>query len=467
MAAAGDPVFPSRVPRSHRAADARSLVDDSSGSEVDVAGRVMSLRRMGKTSFAAVRDGSGEIQLFLNAGELGADAYRHVLDVLDVGDIVSAGGPVFRTRAGEPSVRVQRLTVAVKALRPLPEKWRGLQDPEARYRQRYLDIIANEDARERFEARTRIVSTIRRVLDAQGYMEVETPSLQPLYGGGSAVPFTTHYEALGRDFYLRIADELYLKRLLVAGYERVYEICKDYRNEGIDRTHCPEFTMLEAYQAFADLGDMLRLTEALVVEAARAVAGDTRVAYGETSLDFTPPWRQVTYRDAMLEAVGIDLDDEQLSDEQIREAAVGRGVALEAGAARARMLDEICKTCVEPAFVQPTFLTRYPAETTPLAKRAPDDPRYVERFEPFVLGMELGNGYTELNDPIDQRRRLSEQADDDAEAHPVDEDFIRALEHGMPPAGGLGLGIDRLTMVLTDAPNIRDVILFPQLRTPA
>ena len=467
MAAAGDPVFPSRVPRSHLAAAARSLADEPDAPEVDVAGRIMSLRRMGKTSFAALRDGSGEVQLFLNAGELGADTYRHVLDVLDVGDIVSAGGPVFRTRAGEPSVRAQRLTVAVKALRPLPEKWRGLQDPEARYRQRYLDVIANQDVRERFEARTRIVSTIRRVLDAQGFMEVETPSLQPLYGGGNAVPFTTRYEALGRDFYLRIADELYLKRLLVAGYERVYEICKDYRNEGIDRTHNPEFTMLEAYQAFADLGDMLRLTEALVVEAAKAVAGDTRVAHGETMLDFTPPWRQVTYRDAMLAAVGIDLDDERLSDEQIREAAASHDISLDAGSSRARMLDEIMKTRVEPTFVQPTFLIRYPAETTPLAKRAPDDPRYVERFEPFVLGMELGNGYTELNDPIDQRRRLSEQADDDAEAHPVDEDFIRALEHGMPPAGGMGLGIDRLTMVLTDAANIRDVILFPQLRTPA
>jgi len=407
------------VPRSHLANEARPLADEPDGPTVDVAGRVVSLRRMGKTTFAVLRDGSGEIQLFLNTGELGAEAYGHTLDVLDVGDIVSAGGPVFRTRAGEPSVRVQRLTVAVKALRPLPEKWRGLQDPEARYRQRYLDIIANQDVRERFEARTRIVSAIRRVLDAQEFMEVETPSLQPLYGGGNAVPFTTRYEALDRDFYLRIADELYLKRLLVAGYERVYEICKDYRNEGIDRTHCPEFTMLEAYQAFADLGDMLRLTESLVVEAAQAVAGDTRVSHGETTLDFTPPWRQVTYRDAML------------------------------------------------AFVQPSFLTRYPAEPTPLARRTPDDPRYVERFGPFVLGMELGNGYTELNDPIDQRRRLSEQADEDAESHPVDEDFIRALEHGMPPAGGLGLGIDRLTMVLTDAANIRDVILFPQLRTPA
>ena len=427
----------------------------------------MSLRRMGKTSFAALRDGSGELQLFLNAGELGADEYRRILDVIDVGDIVSAGGPLFRTRAGEPSVRVQRLTIAAKALRSLPEKWRGLQDPEARYRQRYLDIIANQDVRERFEARTRIVRAIRGVLDSQQYMEVETPSLQPVYGGGNAVPFTTRYESLGRDFYLRIADELYLKRLLVAGYERVYEICKDYRNEGIDRTHSPEFTMLEAYQAFADLGDMLKLTELLVVEAAKAVAGDTRVTHGEMTLDFTPPWRQVTYRDALLTATGLDLDSETLGDEQIRNAAACHGISLDADSSRARMLDELMKTCVEPTFVQPTFLTRYPAETTPLAKRAPDDPRYVERYEPFVLGMELGNGYAELNDPIDQRRRLSEQASNDADAHPMDEDFIRALEHGMPPAGGMGLGIDRLTMVLTGAANIRDVILFPQLRTPA
>ena len=427
----------------------------------------MSLRRMGKTSFAALRDGSGEVQLFLNAGELGADEYRRILDVIDVGDIVSAGGPLFRTRAGEPSVRVQRLTTAAKALRSLPEKWRGLQDPEARYRQRYLDIIANQDVRERFEARTRIVRAIRGVLDSQQYMEVETPSLQPVYGGGNAVPFTTRYESLGRDFYLRIADELYLKRLLVAGYERVYEICKDYRNEGIDRTHSPEFTMLEAYQAFADLGDMLKLTELLVVEAAKAVTGDTRVTHGEMTLDFTPPWRQVTYRDALLTATGLDLDSETLGDEQIRDAAACHGISLDADASRARMLDELMKTCVEPTFVQPTFLTRYPAETTPLAKRAPDDPRYVERYEPFVLGMELGNGYAELNDPIDQRRRLSEQASNDADAHPMDEDFIRALEHGMPPAGGMGLGIDRLTMVLTGAANIRDVILFPQLRTPA
>jgi lysyl-tRNA synthetase class 2 len=423
---------------------------------------------MGKTSFAALRDGSAEIQLFLNTNELGADTYEHILAVLDVGDIVSAGGPVFRTRTNEPSVRVQRLDMAAKALRPLPEKWKGLQDPETRYRQRYLDIITNEESRKRFEARTGIVRAIRQTLDAKGFMEVETPSLQPVYGGGNAVPFTTRHEALSQDFYLRIADELYLKRLLVAGYESVYEICKDYRNEGIDRTHSPEFTMLEAYQAFADLSDMITLTETIVAEAARAATGGTRVGFNGKTVDFTPPWQQVTYRDALLEATGLDLDDEALADTQIHEAATSVGIQFEAGWPRARMLDELMKSLVEPTFEQPTLLTRYPAETTPLAKRTSDDPRYVARFEPFVCGMELGNGYTELNDPIDQRQRLVEQMKGGAtDAHPMDEDFLRALEHGMPPAGGMGLGIDRLTMVLTDTTSIREVILFPQLRGPA
>ena len=422
---------------------------------------------MGKTAFATLRDISGEIQLFLNAKELGTEHYQHAIAVLDVGDIVSAGGPVFLTRTGEPSVRVRRIDVAAKALRPLPEKWGGLQDPESRYRQRYLDIIANKDVRKRFEARTAIVRAIRNFLDDRNFMEVETPSLQPVYGGGSAVPFTTRYEALGQDFYLRIADELYLKRLLVAGFERVYEIGKNYRNEGIDRTHSPEFTMLEAYQAFADADDMLQLTEALVATAAVAATGDTHVTNDDEMIDFTPPWRRVSYRDALAEATGLDLDDTSLTSGEIQESAATHGITLDLGWSQAHMFDAIMKALVEPTFKQPTFLTRYPAETTPLAKRASDNSRYVERFEPFVLGMEIGNGYTELNDPIEQRERLTEQGDEGTdEGHPMDHAFVLALEHGMPPAGGMGLGIDRLTMVLTGASNIRDVILFPQLRTP-
>ncbi len=473
LAEGGRSAYPTRVPRTHMAAEAARLARDAGDAEVevDVAGRLMSLRRMGKTTFADLRDDSGSIQLFLNANELGADAYAEALEVLDVGDIVSAGGPLFITRTGEPSVRVRRSTVASKALRPLPEKWHGLQDAELRYRQRYLDLIANAEVRERFEARTEIVRAIRRELDARGFLEVETPTLQPLYGGGNAEPFVTEYEALSRSFYLRIADELYLKRLLVGGYERVYEICKDFRNEGIDATHSPEFTMLEAYQAFADMSDMIELTEALAAAAARAMHGDTVIPSGGIQLDFTPPWRRVTYRDVLLESSGLDIDGAGASDDALRSAADERGVSVSPAWPRARVLDELMKHVVEPTLIQPTIVSRYPRETAPLAKRCDDDPRYVDRFEPFVNGMEIGNAYSELNDPLEQRERMEAQVaareDGEATAHPLDESFLLALEHGMPPAGGMALGIDRLTMVLTGATNIREVILFPQLRGPA
>ena len=440
-------------------------VDGAPPPDVDVAGRLVSLRRMGRTSFAQLRDGSGAIQLFLNQQALGTSAYQHALDVLDVGDFVSAGGQLFRTRTGEPSVRVERLLVAAKALRPLPAKWHGLQDPEIRLRQRYLDILTNDDVRRRFEARTSIVSALRRALDTHGFLEVETPTLQPVYGGGAATPFVTSYAALNRDYYLRIADELYLKRLLVAGYERVYEICKNFRNEGIDSSHCPEFTMLECYKAFADLGDMRELAQELVTAAAEAACGTTRVQFEDRVLDFTPPWRRLTYREALLARAGVDLEKDG-GDSTLHGAAKAHGIAVDPSWPRAKLLDELMKTLVEPTFVQPTFLERYPAETAPLAKRCPDDPRYIERFEVFVNGMEIGNAYTELNDPLEQRARMEEQASAryGADATPVDEDFLHALEHGMPPAGGLGLGVDRLVMALVGVSNIREVILFPQLR---
>ena len=420
---------------------------------------------MGRTSFAQIRDGSGEIQLYLNERALGKAIYRNALETLDIGDFVSAGGPLFRTRTNEPSVRVERLQVAAKALRPLPAKWHGLQDPETRFRQRYLDILSNDAVRQRFEARTAIVSALRRVLDDQGFLEVETPTLQPVYGGGAAVPFVTSYAALDRDYYLRIADELYLKRLLVAGYERVYEICKNFRNEGIDSSHSPEFTMLECYQAFADLDDMRELTQRLVATAAEAACGSTRVQFEDRVLDFTPPWRRLTYRDALLNVAGLDLE-KGLSASALHDAAESNEVPIDTEWPLAKLLDELMKTLVEPTLVQPTFLERYPAETSPLAKRCPDDPRFIERFEVFVNGMEMGNAYTELNDPIEQRTRMEEQssARHGAEATPVDEDFLLALEHGMPPAGGLGIGVDRLVMALAGVTNIREVILFPQLR---
>ncbi len=457
------------MPRTHTAAEAVALVESGADTSVDVVGRLVSLRRMGKTSFGHIEDGSGRIQLFLNANELGHDTYAEALELLDVGDFVAAGGPVFRTRTGEPSVRVRHYRLAAKALRPLPEKWHGLQNAETRYRQRYLDLIANPAVRERFRARATIIGTIRRVLDERQFLEVETPTLQPLYGGGAAEPFITHYHALDRPYYLRIADELYLKRLLVGGLERVYEICKDFRNEGIDSTHSPEFTMLEAYQAFADLDGMMELTETLVAEACTALHGATTVVYQGTALNFAPPWRRLSYRDAFLEATELDLDDEAAAtDAALRKVAAAHEIHLEPDWTRARLLDELMQTLVEPSLVQPTLLVRYPRETAPLAKLSDDDPRYVERFEPFVHGMEIGNAYAELNDPLDQRARMQAQArareEGDATAHPIDEDFLRALEHGMPPAGGMGLGIDRLTMLLTDAPTIREVILFPQLR---
>ena len=364
---------------------------------------------MGGTSFAQIRDGTGEVQLYLNRQALGADAYRSALKLLDIGDFVSAGGPLFRTRSGEPSVRAERLQVAAKALRPLSAKWHGLKDHEIRFRQRYLDILANEDVRRRFEDRTAIVSALRRVLDAHGFLEVETPTLQPVYGGGAAVPFVTSYAALNRDYYLRIADELYLKRLLVAGFERVYEICKNFRNEGIDSSHSPEFTMLECYQAFADLSDMRGLVQELVAAAAQAVCGSTRVQFEDDVLDFTPPWRRLTYRDALLAATGVDLEQDG-RELTLRAAAVANEIRVDPSWSRAKLLDELMKTLVEPTLVQPTLLERYPTETAPLAKRCPDDPRYIERFEVFVNGMEMANAYTELNDPLEQRVRMEEQA---------------------------------------------------------
>ena len=432
---------------------------------MDVAGRLVGFRDMGGTSFARLRDGSGEIQLFLNRQALGPDTYRNALAMLDVGDFVSAGGPLFRTRSGEPSVRAERLQVAAKALRPLPAKWHGLKDHEVRFRQRYLDILANENVRRRFEDRTAIVSALRRVLDAQGFLEVETPTLQPVYGGGAAVPFVTSYAALNRDYYLRIADELFLKRLLVAGYERVYEICKNFRNEGIDSSHSPEFTMLECYQAFADLSDMRGLVQELAAAAAKAVYGTTRVQLEDYVLDFTAPWRRLTYRDALLASCGVDLDEDD-SESALREAAEANEIQVDESWPRAKLLDELMKALVEPTLIQPTLLERYPTETAPLAKRCPDDPRYIERFEVFVNGMEMANAYTELNDPLEQRARMEEQASErhGEDATPVDADFLLALEHGMPPAGGLGIGVDRLVMALTGVTNIREVILFPQLR---
>jgi len=476
LRALGREPFPSRSERSHGTADAAAAfgVLEAAGASdgpagVMLAGRLVgAIRRFGGSAFVHLQDGQGQLQLHLRRNLLGEAAYAQFLDLFDIGDFVNARGTVFRTKTGEVSLAVDAIHMLAKSLRPLPEKWHGLQDVETRFRQRYLDLITSDEARARFVKRSRILSAMRRFLDERGFIEVETPVLQPIYGGGSARPFTTHYHALAQDMYLRIADELYLKRLLVGGLERVYEICKDFRNEGIDRTHLPEFTMMECYWAYADYRQMLELTESMISGICRDVNGSLEVSLDDRTLDFSAPWRRLTVREAISEATGIDIEDHWEDLDGLRGAIRGRGLNVAPQPTWARTVDELIGDHVEPGVWNPTFLLDYPVALSPLAKRKADDPRYVERFEPLIAGFELGNCFTELNDPIDQRARFEEaarqKASGDDEAQPLDEDFLRAMEHGMPPAGGLGIGIDRLVMVLTGTTNIRDVVLFPQLR---
>jgi lysyl-tRNA synthetase class 2 len=409
-------------------------------------------------------DGSGKIQLYVRRDDVAEDLFA-LWKLLDVGDIVGAEGEVFRTRSGEPSVKVDGLAVLAKALLPLPEKWHGLKDKELRYRQRYLDLIANADSRKVFEARSEILRVARDFLHERGFIEVETPVLQPVYGGAFARAFETHHHALDLTLYLRIADELYLKRLIVGGLERVFEIGKDFRNEGMDRTHSPEFTQLELYQAYADYHDMMEITESMVVRMTEAVHGGTRFPWAEGEIDVAPPWTRLKVMDAVRDVVG----DEALGDDsKLMAAARKAGLDVPEGATRGQMIEEVLSELVEPTLTEPTFLMDYPKEISPLAKQTPDDPEIVERFEFFIGGLELGNSFSELNDPDEQVRRLEAQVEaregGNAEAHGMDEDFVRALQHGMPPTGGLGIGLDRLVMLLTDSWNIRDVILFPPMR---
>jgi lysyl-tRNA synthetase class 2 len=428
------------------------------------------MRVMGKASFFDLRDGSGRIQVYLRRDALGDEAYEALND-LDLGDFLGVTGTLFRTRTREITVDASEYTILAKALRPPPEKWHGLQDVETRYRQRYLDLMANEEVRDLFRTRSRVVSAVRRFLDARGFMEVETPVLQANAGGAAARPFVTHYNALDREFYLRIALELHLKRLLVGGYDRVYEVGRIFRNEGLSARHNPEFTMLESYEAYTDYLGVAEMVEQMVAAVAEEVVGALRVPHGETEdlIDLTPPWRRLSMREALIEYAGIDFEDYRDDPERLRAVALDRGVPVDPQLGWGKIIDELVSTFVEPRLIQPTFLLDYPVELSPLAKKKPDDPNLVERFEPFCAGFEFGNAYTELNDPVDQRERFLEQvrlrAAGDVEAELIDEDFIVALEHGMPPAGGLGLGIDRLVMILTGRRSIREVILFPQLRT--
>jgi lysyl-tRNA synthetase class 2 len=470
--------YPTRAHRTHTSAEAVALFEQAEaseehgsedGQEITVAGRIVSFRHMGKTVFAHVRDGHGELQLYVRKDELGEEPFDVFLRLFELGDWIEATGRLFRTKTGEVSLRVSRFAMLSKALNAPPEKWHGLQDPETRFRQRYADLIANADVREIFLTRSRIISALRRFLEGRGYIEVETPTLQPLYGGAAALPFTTEHNALDQTFYLRIADELYLKRLIVGGYERVFEICKDFRNEGIDRNHSPEFTMLEFYEAFADYEKMMETVEAMIVFVAEEALGTTRIRFQGNEVDVAGarPWRRITLRDAIRDATAIDYADFP-DQESLLAAARAKGADIETGTVWPRIIDELLKQFVRPFLIEPTFLIDYPVALSPLAKRKPDDPTHVERFQGYVCGAEICNAFTELNDPLDQLARFMEQQKDraagDEEAMPIDEDFINALMYGMPPTGGVGVGVDRLTMVFTDQPHIRDVILFPAMR---
>lgn len=472
LRAAGIDPYPAHFKPSHTCAGALAAFEEAEARaqkvEATVGGRLISIRQMGKSTFAHIADGSGRLQIYLRIDEVGEEAYERFTRDLDLGDFVGVTGEMFRTRTGEPTLRAQSYMLLAKALRPIPSQWYGLRDVEQRYRQRYLDLLVNPEVRRIFEVRTRLVTAVRRLLDERGFLEVETPILQPIYGGAAARPFTTYHNELGETLYLRIADELYLKRLIVGGLDRVYEIGKDFRNEGVSYKHNPEFTQLEAYQAYADYNDMMELVEHLWSQAAEAVLGEPYVERGGHRINLTPPWRRVTMRDAILESTGVDI--EAATDLPSLQAAVAeRRLEVAPQPTWGKLIDELFSTFVEPKLIEPTFIIDYPVELSPLAKRKPDKPHLVERFEFFIGGLELGNAFSELNDPLDQRERFAAQrramAAGDEEAHPMDEPFLLALEYGMPPTGGVGFGIDRMTMLFTGQTSIREVVLFPQLRS--
>jgi lysyl-tRNA synthetase class 2 len=455
--------YPHVFRRSHTSAELRDQEAALGDREVAVAGRIMTARGHGKTAFAHLQDGGGRIQVYARRDDLGAK-WEH-WDLLEVGDHIGCWGKLFRTRTGELTLAVRDFALLAKSLRSLPDKWHGLADKEVRYRQRYVDLFVNPEVREVFVKRSHIVSALRTHLLQHGFLEVETPVLQPLYGGAAARPFVTRHNALDMQLYLRIAPELYLKRLLVGGLEGVFEMARNFRNEGMDRSHNPEFTMLELYVAYWDYEDMMRLAEALVRAAAQA-AGTGRVQFGDHHIDFTQPFARRGFFAALEEAAGEPVRG--LDGEALRRILRRHGVDHAPGDAVPRLQDALFSALVEPQLVQPTFIVDYPKELSPLAKDHRSQPGLVERFELYAAAMELANSFSELNDPVEQRRRFEEQvtqrAGGDLEAHPLDEDYLRALEYGMPPAGGLGLGVDRLVMLLTGATSIRDVLLFPAMR---
>jgi lysyl-tRNA synthetase class 2 len=467
--------FPHRYRRTHTIGEAVAFFRAQEANEgaqvrtspVTLAGRIMALRGMGKATFLNIQDVSGHIQVHLRRDVLEQD-YDLARD-LDLGDFLGAQGPLFLTHTGEITLEASQFTFLAKALRPLPEKWHGLSDVETRHRQRYLDLITNQEARRNFRVRSLIIGAVRRFLDSQGFMEVETPVLVPVAAGAMAQPFVTHHNSLNRDLYLRIAIELYLKRLIVGGLDKVYEIGRVFRNEGIDQDHNPEFTLLESYEAYADYNDVMVMVEQMVSTVALEVLGTTQVQFGENIIDFAPPWKRVSLREEVQRLTGIDFQDYPDAS-TLEERMKALGIPVEGRSSRGRLIDKLVSASVEPQLIQPTFLLDYPLEMSPLAKQKPDDPSLVERFEGFAGGMEIANAFSELNDPDEQRKRFLVQEDLrremklEEDMDRLDEDFLLALEHGMPPTGGLGMGIDRLAMLLTGQVSIREVILFPQLR---
>jgi lysyl-tRNA synthetase, class II len=483
MRAAGQEPYPTRSEVTHTIAEASRLFEESEKNgadpiQVTLAGRLRSIRLMGKLAFAHIEDGSGRVQLFMRINEIGEETLERFKNDYDLGDFVQASGPLVRTRTGEISVQVQSFKMLAKAVTPLPAakdelvdgvvvRHAALTDAETRYRQRYADLAVNPEVREVFRARAKINQAVRKFLDGLGFLEVETPILQPIYGGAAARPFVTHHNQLKQDLYLRISFELYLKRLLVGMLDRVYELGRDFRNEGVSFKHNPEFTQLEFYMAYADYLKVMEVTEQMVSFAAQEVTGSMVVAYDGKQLDFTPPWRRLEMRQGILETTGIDIDA-HITAEALGAAMDAKGMHPKRGYSRGKLIDSLLGDYLEPTLIQPTFLYNYPRDISPLAKSKPDQPQVVERFEGYVAGMELCNAFTELNDPLDQEQRFLEMGRDyeseDEERHPMDVDYLQAMSYGMPPCGGFGMGMDRLVMLLTGQKTIREVLLFPHLR---
>lgn len=472
LEAAGVDPYPARFGVTHLAADLHreyaglSEEGDAGAPQVSIAGRLMSVRGHGKATFAHLQDGSGRIQIYIVRDTVGLEAYD-LCKKLDVGDYLGVEGQLFRTRTGELTVRAMTVQLLSKSLRPLPEKWHGLTDVETRFRQRYLDLIVNRQVADAFRTRSRLITEIRRFLESRRFLEVETPMMQAMAGGAMARPFVTHHNALDLTLYLRIAPELYLKRLVVGGFDRVFEINRSFRNEGISTQHNPEFTMLEFYQAYADYRDLMAMTEELLAHLAKEITGDQEVTYQGQRISFAPPWPKLTLEEALVNLAGLDAEALK-TEEDVSTLARRYGVSISPGWGRGKVMAELFDALVEPKLLQPTFIIDFPTELSPLAKAKRGEPTTVQRFELFVGGMEIANAYSELNDPREQRARFLDQLrqrdQGDLEAHGLDEDYLRALEYGMPPTAGEGIGIDRLAMLFTDSASIRDVILFPLLK---